>query len=272
MTECDAFNLIDEFIKYSLNEQPSAGSIVDSALTITTTSCLHYGSSSSTSSNKPRDAFNAAPSDSSGRSSGCNADVFGTPVLSPQTLDEAATLMQTPLEQIFVNLNMSKALNETNLYLTPPPSSQSYRPMEIKPPEPEEEAAEQFNQKPKRPYSYYVATNFHPLDLTRMTEENEQQLQQQRLNDVSTPTMPRKTTADIVVTKRTRKSKVTKLEMANKRLSTSLGDIQNLNNEIKLKTSSRIADKDKSSSQRHLTRSDEVKYFIFISNHSIVRI
>jgi len=100
-----------------------------------------------------------------------------------------------------------------------------------------------YPQKPKRPYSYYVATNFHPLDLTQL------------VNDV-TPKTPRTSTISTdtatktPVTKRVRKNKqITKLEMTNKRLSTSLGDFQIITQEISNKNGN---PKSRSSSQHGL--------------------
>ncbi len=97
-----------------------------------------------------------------------------------------------------------------------------------------------YPQKPKRPYSYYVATNFHPLDLTQLVNEI--------MPETPTVTSTTVTTTKTQVTKRVRKNRqISKLEMTNKRLSTSLGDFQIINNEKKKSQS-----KSKSSSQHGL--------------------
>lgn len=114
---------------------------------------------------------------------------------------------------------------------------------------------ELYPQKPKRPYSYYAATNFHPLDLTLFNESSAggDDKTTSNLNNTSI----NEDSVGVVVKKRTKRTKqrgeqpLSKLEMSNRRLSTSLGDL------VKIDTAANkleAKDKSKSSSQNHLER------------------
>lgn len=263
MTECDAFNLIDEFIKqqYSPIHKHECGK--DSlALTITTQSnCSNYFFKSSKS--PETGLFTGSSRNTSNRTSGSES-VYehdfkkgDSPNDSLKVYNEELTTIitenSTPLDQIYVNLNMSKTYNETNIYMTPPDSATKFTREEITETMtltqtaivPENEIAEQVmtQQKPKRPYSYYVATNFHPLDLTPPTIDE---------TSVVNQTIPEK--SETPIKRRPRKNlKQNKLETAKKRLSTSLGDMQVLNNEIYKAVNGTLGvEKNKSSSQHHL--------------------
>lgn len=99
-----------------------------------------------------------------------------------------------PLDQLYLNLNFSTKTDD--LYLTPPISINDMK-------------TEILSNKPNRPYSYYIATNYHPLDLSLINED---------INETETEPVSKK------VTKRIRKKTSNN---KSKRLSTSLGDLTN---------------------------------------------
>ncbi len=123
MTECDAFNLIDEFIRqsYTCPTQQSDSSL---ALTITTshTSCSNFFSKSS--SKSPETGVFNTDNSSSNRTSGSSStyesaldDEFkraeDLKVYNDENEDNINT--QKRMEEIFINLNMSKTIvNEAN--------------------------------------------------------------------------------------------------------------------------------------------------------------
>lgn len=288
MTECDAFNLIDEFIKQSYclsndNIKDSTKITNSSLALVLRSSCSGMFSKSSKSENETG-VFNTC-SNNSNRTSGsddsyesamCNNE-FKSVDASPGSLkvynDELINEIDrknniTPLDQIFVNLNISKNFYEMDNLLTPPGSEKYFgeqknieiektiennglnEGQEIDPP-PSEVFNDYFPQKPKRPYSYYAATNIYPLDLTTLIDT--QAIIKENSNESLLKEEPK------IVKKRTRKNiHVNKPEIANKRLSTSLGDLQ-INVNIK-STKSRDNSKNrknKSSSQNQLDYEDQ---------------
>lgn len=85
-------------------------------------------------------------------------------------------------------------------------------------------------QKPTRPYSYYVATNFHPFDLSVLC----QQLEEQHKEQPETPAAPQPPAEPPVAAQATsgRRQKAlskNKKQRQKQRLSTSLGDIKTPN-------------------------------------------
>jgi hypothetical protein len=121
MSECDAFNLIDEFIKQSYS-CPTHQSDSTLALTITTshTSCSNLFSKSSSKSPETG-VYNTDNSSSSNRTSGSSSTyesaledefkkVENLTVFNDEEEEENANSKQTRMEEIFVHLNMSKTI------------------------------------------------------------------------------------------------------------------------------------------------------------------
>lgn len=88
-----------------------------------------------------------------------------------------------------------------------------------------------------------MATNFHPLDLTNLIDEAT--VLNENASILETPK-----NTEITVRKRPKKKQINKLDTANKRLSTSLGDLQTMN--VEMQNKDRTRNKNKSSSQHHL--------------------
>lgn len=145
MTECDAFNLIDEYIKQSCCPDTRTGStpaLTSSDYSFSTsgrhetcsksspnqTSTYNTFSSSSSGSNKSSTNSDRT-SESSYESALELAQKSGSNKLVVYNEDAVRTVQTTcqqvtsELEQIYVSLNMSKALSyEHNVFLTPPRS------------------------------------------------------------------------------------------------------------------------------------------------------
>lgn len=98
-------------------------------------------------------------------------------------------------------LGLNKSSKEQTILETPPETPEQLKTIQLPP--------QEENPKPNRPYSYYVATNFHPLDLSILTTQTETSLE--------------KTTIETSVKRRTKKPK----KDESKRLSMSLSDIKN---------------------------------------------
>ncbi len=186
MAECDAFNLIDEYIKQSHCHSDTKGSTP----ALTTSDYSFSSKSCSKSSPDQSDAYNTIHSTNSKASSDrTSKSSYESANELLNVNDTAKDVTTSELDQIFVSLKMSKALSyENSVFLTPPRSEKFEQTIQdehnfldvshnltsgkapgIKPPPPaavSDMFAELYPQKPKRPYSYYAATNFHPLDLT----------------------------------------------------------------------------------------------------------
>ncbi|RNA41304.1 hypothetical protein BpHYR1_031583 [Brachionus plicatilis] len=97
-------------------------------------------------------------------------------------------------------LGLNKSSKEQTVLETPPETPEQIKTIQL--------PSKEDNLKPNRPYSYYVATNFHPLDLSILTTQTDAPLQE--------------TTAENGVKRRTNKQK----RDESKRLSMSLSDIK----------------------------------------------
>jgi hypothetical protein len=107
--------------------------------------------------------------------------------------------------------------NDQAIYLTPPVSQDNLL------------HVDDYPKKPNRPYSYYIATNFHPLDLTIINEKAINDDHDLDLNETQQVVIDEKK-----VKIRTKKKANNSRANKSKRLSASLGDIiaSNANNEI----------------------------------------
>lgn len=279
MTECDAYNLIEEFIRqsYSTNEDfqtksnSAFNNLADDSNSESTTSShfnvySKYLKTQNTDSFLNCDSLEINRTSESSASSKSESDDDGKPSFGPiKTYNEKLTVeneQMVALDQIFDNLNKSKTLHEKTFFMTPPYSEkqnvkdailekkEKYSEnelndyLEMKVTKVPEVYDNFYPQKPNRPYSYYAATNLNPLDFSRC------------VNDVAvTEKVDIKEVANLKeknVQKRENKSNLTKIDIPNKRLSTSLGDLQILNSKCIKHVNLRENAKDKFSSQNQL--------------------
>ena len=188
MSECDAFKLIEEFIKRSSDLQEDMKQnrldMPPNLLCITSSDYSMANSSSSS---------------------------FISSYLGLNKLDKEHTILETPPETPEFLKTIQLPSNEEIL-------------------------------KPNRPYSYYVATNFHPLDLSILTTQTDCALEK-------TPT------SDNGVKKRVKKNK----KDESKRLSMSLSDIKDKTIESTKKTYSffKLNSKKSQSNQNNLDKNFE---------------
>ena len=117
--------------------------------------------------------------------------------------------------------------------------------LDIKPPKAEEIYTDFYPRKPNRPYSYYAATNFHPLDLSKLANNLS-------LTEEMTATEAEQVKEIPVLKWSNKKTHVSQLEMSSKRLSTSLGDLQILSCQSVKNVMEQSNGKNKSNSQSHL--------------------
>jgi len=125
----------------------------------------------------------------------------------------------TNLNEIFINLNFVQT-NVAADYPTPPVSADDTG-LKSK----EEHGEEIMFYKPKRPYSYYIATNFHPLDLSLV---NEKINELENMNEMPVANANNNNQSDAKLTPKKVKRRSKNKETCNnksKRLSASLGDI-----------------------------------------------
>ena len=196
MTECNAFNLLEGYIlkesTTSIDSAVASGSVRSNSVDERNNHLLLTIKSSD---------MNLISNDQVYRTEKCDTKKY-----------------VQPLDQLFLNIKLGNTSeHDSEIFLTPSVSitgnnsDHVQSKIELK----NEDLTPTPPQRPKRPYSYYVATNFHPLDLSTIENEIELKKLIEPQSDIINPNNKKDTN-----------KKDEEVAVSNKRLSMSLGDIK----------------------------------------------